>query len=409
MKPTSTSTPCFLTNSRTIVFTPRTYKEEIWERGTEPQSRSLNFVLHFSHLQWHVKVTFRGTLQSAQTAAFAKVTKRRNDLENLCLCIDFDFIQLLDDTVTELIVTRQHDGITAHSQRLRFTTALNAESEYAPVDYLWLYIQEDPFRVRFPVYNGGGDGTSTKDLSEIRKTQELSTGVHVIRVNGVENPYVYKEINRPLYVPRDSEVLEKELRNLERLRGTEGVVQLVAVVISDNPYQTAKTKNDDSRAVLQGILLEYHPNGTLQNALQDALQSPKPKDLPWHRWAFQVAGTLTRLHQIGITHMDLKPENIVLSEDLNAILIDLSGIGGTTRKWLSPDMKVLSNPLSQDIKLRMQNDFWALGKILSAMVDATCNEMEKQLLRRVSFQATTETLPCISLHDAISNLSQLRL
>lgn len=153
----------------------------------------------------------------------------------------------------------------------------------------------------------------------------------------------YNEINRPLYVPRDSEVLEKQLRNLERLRGTEGVVR------SDNPYQTAKTKKDDSRAVLQGILLEYHPNGTLQNALQDALQSPKPKDLPWHRWAFQVAGTLTRLHQIGVTHMDLKPENIVLSEDLNARLIDLGGIAGTTRRWLSPDMKILSDPLSQDI------------------------------------------------------------
>lgn len=326
--------------------------------------------MHFAHLECHVKVTFRGTLRSAQTAAFAKVTKRRNDLENLCLCIDFDSIQLLNDTVTELIVTRQHDGTTAHSQRLRFTTALNAESEYAPtVDYLWLYIQEDPFRVWFPVYNGGGDGTSTIDLSEIRKTQELSMGVHVIRVNSDENPYVYTEINRPLYVPRDSEVLEKELRNLERLRGTEGVVRLVAAVISDNPYQTAKNKKDDGRAVLQGILLEYHPNGTLQNALQDALQSPKPKDLPWHRWAFQVAGTLTRLHQIGVTHMDLKPENIVLSEDLNAILIDLSGIGGTTRRWLSPDMKILSDPLSQDMKSRMQNDIWALSEIISAMAD----------------------------------------
>src|SRR5947207_2391537 len=67
-------------------------------------------------------------------------------------------------------------------------------------------------------------------------------------------------------MPRDTEV-----RNLERMRGSEGVVRLIAAVVSDNPYRTAKAIEGDPPTSFQGILLECHPSGTLQNALE----SPK--------------------------------------------------------------------------------------------------------------------------------------
>ena len=146
--------------------------------------------------------------------------------------------------------------------------------------------------------------------------------------------------------------------------------------------------------------MEYHSNGTLQNVLQ----SPK-KGLPWHQWAIQITSALSRLHQFGITHMDMKPENIVLgSEYREAALVDLSGIGGTTRDWLSPEMKALSEPLSQDMDSRIQNDIWALGRILSVMADAACDETERQILNRVSRHASAEIPPRISLQDALSLL-----
>jgi serine/threonine protein kinase len=103
--------------------------------------------------------------------------------------------------------------------------------------------------------------------------------------------------------------------------------------------------------------------------------------------------------------MDLKPENIVLSKDLSAILIDPSGIGGTTRKWLSPEMRLLPEPLSQDFEARKQNDIWALGEIISAMADATCDEMERKVLRKISLLATAQVPPRIPLRDIISILS----
>ncbi len=232
-------------DSWTVHFTPKTYKEEVEKKGTEPKIRGLNLVLHSPDRKWHVKLTFQGRLQPAQNKTSAIVTKRRKDLENLFLCIDFDPTQLLDDTVTELLLTRQQQ---VHSQRLRLKTSLDTESEYAViVDHLWLCLREDPYRVRFPVYENGGSGIPARDLSEIKMIRELSNGVYLVRVDS--NEYAYKEVNRPLYVPRDSEVLALELRNLERMRGSKGVARLIAAVVSDNPYRTAKVSRDDTLPV----------------------------------------------------------------------------------------------------------------------------------------------------------------
>jgi len=110
--------------------------------------------------------------------------------------------------------------------------------------------------------------------------QELGLGVYKVQVGSDQKSYVYKEVDRPLYKLRDTEVLEKELQNLQLLRSTSSVVQLVAAVVSNNLYQTAETPKNETPTILQGILLEYHPNGTLQ----DVLDSPNPKtNFPWHQ------------------------------------------------------------------------------------------------------------------------------
>jgi hypothetical protein len=387
------------TYSQHINFTPRSYEDEKLEKGTEPYTRSLGLVYHFSHLKWNIKVTFEGKLR--QTGTFAHITKRHQDLENLCLCIDFDFLrpQLLRDTVTELTIICQQDKTIAQDLTLPLKTMPDNESEYAPIaNNLIFRIREDPRRVRFPVYNGGSVGTSS--LSEIEKIQELSTGVYKAHVRSGERLYVYKEIDRPMYEPRDSEVIEQELRNLTLLRGMEGFVQLISPVVSKNPYQSEETAGDDGQIVLRGILTEYHPNGTLRQALQISKEG-----LPWYRWAVQITGALCHLHELGITHMDLKPANIVLSENFDAILIDLSGIGGTTHEWLSPEMVLFSEPLSQDIESRKQNDVWALGKLILAIADVTCDETEKQMLMRISAHATAELSSRIPLGEAFRCLS----
>jgi hypothetical protein len=383
--------------SWSIYFSTKTYKEETEGKGSQPKKRGLNFVLDSLNRKWHIKLTFQGVLHTSPNNTFAKVTKRRKDLENLCLCIDYQSTKLLDDTVTELVLTREHNTFC---QKLRLKTPLDLDSEYAVIDDLWLRVQEDPYRVRYPVYNGYGSCVPAKDLSAIKKIREFGMGVHLVHVD--TNDYVYKEVDRPLYMPNDSKVLEMELRNLERMHRNKGVVQLVAVVVSHNPYQTAKAVGYGPPTSLQGILLEYHPNGMLK----DMLQSPKPTH-PWLRWALEITSSLEALHQVHIAHMDLKPENIVLSREMHAILIDISGSGGTTRKWLSPEMQSIPEPLSQDIEARKQNDIWALGQILSTMAYTTCDVLEQEVLGKISLLATAEFPPRIPLPIVTAFLSSI--
>jgi serine/threonine protein kinase len=369
-------------NNATIEFTPDSYIENVRKIGTEPQKRTLSFVSRLSCSKWHAKITFEGTLQSAQsTATFAKAQKRREDLESLCGHIDFGDIQLLDNTVTELVVTRVQNAAT---QRLRLKTALDATNEYEPIaSHLRFQVQEDPSRVRFPSFNNGGN-IRTIDLSEIRKKRRLSAGVHVVDVIGDMELYVYKEIDKPLYQPRHTKVLEQELLNLLRLRHAKTIVRLVFAVVSRYPYQTAEIYEENNSVFLRGILIEYHPNGTLQ----DALLSQKV-DLPWGRWALQLSIAVDELHQCAVAHMDLKPGNAVISKDNNVVLIDVSGIGAT-HEWLSPEMRDLEDPLSERIESRKQNDIWALGAILSKMANASRNDTEKQVLQNVAVGATIE-------------------
>jgi hypothetical protein len=92
--------------------------------------------------------------------------------------------------------------------------------------------------------------------------------------------YVYKEIERPLYAPDDTKMIELELQHLKLLRdgntddntgGAKHIVRLMAAVVSDNPYRTSTDRADtEQQTVVRGILLEYHPNGSLKEALLTA-------------------------------------------------------------------------------------------------------------------------------------------
>ncbi|EAS27457.2 serine/threonine protein kinase [Coccidioides immitis RS] len=396
-------------NDETFRIDIARYSEKKWSRGQEPRNRSLHAVASRAHSQWHISVSFEGSLYSDGVTR-ARVEKRRQDLEDLCRCLDFGRLRLLDDTVTQVFIRRENDATlpsheyniaVTHRRPLPLKRSLRSDSEYTPVfTRLWFCIREDPFHVRFPLYRSA-IGIPTIDLLEIRRTCELSPGVHKVHLEGdkLELLYVYKEVDSRLYIPRDSQVLDQELQNLQLFRGEGGIVQIIAAVISKNPYQTTPGTDSSNQTVLRGILLEYHPKGTLF----DALQGTSPK--PWVKWALQIAHGLACLHQSAVTHMDLKPSNVVISADGNAVLIDISGIGGTTREWLAPEMHDVTDPLSESLKARIQNDIWAFGQMLSAMAKNSCNSEEEKLLRRVAVGAMANPSSRSSLHDIISQLS----
>lgn len=460
---------------RSSSLIPRTYTEIIQyneDKDTQWIECSLRLVSKDSSSQWHVKVTFKGMLQSN-----SGWLQRKKDFENLCRSLDFGHCPLLNNTVTELTLSnllpephntfprivnnlrtilRKHIAITSPLRQNTYLTPCNtytrirhnmriilqeniaiasplpqnvhfkscntyprvinnmriilreniaialpllqgvqpeASNMYARLLYnLQITLREDPTRVRFPLYSD--QRVPTRDFTLLKKERELAAGVHLVCVDS--KLYVFKEIARPLYEPADTEVLLQELQNLQILRGVRGIVQLVAVVTSSNPYQTFETGQSGS-TVVRGLLLEHYPNGTLRDALLSSDLSQ-----PWKQWASQLASALQQMHNYGLTHMDVKPSNIVISANFETTLIDISG-RAYSQEWLSPELSHQDDPLSQDISLRVQNDTWAFGKIVSRMANAS--EFDNMLLQGIASNCTAPVSERMSLSNAITRLA----
>jgi len=370
-------------------FDDQHYHETTWTPGEEPRRRCLRVITRLCRSEWHFTIAFEGSLHEDGRVRVAKA-QRRQDLADLYACLDFDSLQLKNDTVTEILIKRAGDSTPpvyendlAYPNRALPLTALpNLNSEYAHCHAdLRFCVREDPRHVRYPALH---PQLSTKDISEITKIQQLSSGVYEAEVICCNERVVFKGIDRPLYEPRDSQVLYQELENLRQVQGAYGIVGLVAAVVSQNPYQTIKDAKTPT--VLRGILVDFHPNGTLENALKNA---SKYGAMIWHKWALQISQALHCLHQHGIRHMDLKPTNIVISAKFDAIIIDISGIGGTTREWLAPEMLDLLEPWSADGLSQVQNDIWALGQILMCMAQASFDKLENSPLLPIAKGMTT--------------------
>ncbi|CAM9339663.1 unnamed protein product [Lampetra planeri] len=73
-------------------------------------------------------------------------------------------------------------------------------------------------------------------------------------------------------------------------------------------------------SVQQGIVMEFMRRGSVQSLLKD-LSGPPPWPLVF-RLAHQVSLAMNFLHVRNLVHHDLKPSNVLLSDDLNAKLSD---------------------------------------------------------------------------------------
>lgn len=372
-------------------------------------SHSISLIARKGPTQWHVRVTFTGepcrTGQGAGQKPFWP--KRGRDFKALCCCIDFDPLPLPDDKFTELLISPE-PNLSAATQLLQLKELPSSCSDYASfrTASLWFLVQEYHEYIRYPPYSGIG---RTIHLRNIQRVEDIDSYEHVntARILGDDRQYVYKGVDRLIYYPQNTEVLEQELRNLVLLHGSKRIVQLVAAVISSSPYQT---RESEAPPVLRGILLQYHPNGTLH----DILQSPDPwmhSSSQWLQWALDISTALAHMHQMGVTHMDLKPKNVVISREWNAILIDVSGIGGTTDEFLLPELFETLDRCSESWELRVQSDIWALGKILASMAQAMdevdVGKEDNRLGMLDIAQEIERTRGCISLDTISGRLSNI--
>lgn len=198
------ATPLPPSCTSSISFPPKSYRREVPFDVPLPENLSHHctkqhstlFTFSSSSLKWHVRLTFSASLPASTTYKARVLATQR-----LVLRIRLEHIPLLRDTVTEIVVSSQHDADALLPLPLRClpTQADTEQLDDIALDGSWYYVREDELRVRFPSYNmlSVGDTTMrTVSLSALEKESTLAPGVSIVRLacDEREELYVYKEI-----------------------------------------------------------------------------------------------------------------------------------------------------------------------------------------------------------------------
>ncbi|OQD72066.1 hypothetical protein PENPOL_c001G05846 [Penicillium polonicum] len=272
---------------------------------------------------------------------------------------------------------------------------------------MYYTIAEDPKRVIYPILERQRC-LPTFEACCLQTIEVIAPTVSTVLFK--QQIFAYKTIDRPIYEPEDTEHILNEIDVLEQLRGLPSTAQLVGLVVSENPYKTCPST--DSPAVITGFLLEYYPGGSLEQVFEDEFQFDA---LPI-QWALQIGTALRSLHKGGRTHLDIKPSNIVLDANENAVLIDVSGTGGYVWEWLSPEMQILiqqnseTSPAHTPFEARVSTDCWAYGRLRSAIAEKSGTSgigNELQFIADGLTKAAPESR--ISLCDALAQLNENEL
>lgn len=368
----------------------------------EPNTRSQTVIYHYQNKKWWIKVTLKNSVYFYSCTSKPRHVKtkreRRVEFQTFVTLINFQLLvsDFLDDTVTEIIINeypKTDDGTYLPIQsKDGIHKSLIEEVPYR--------IQEDPFRVRYPLCH---DFPSFQHMhvNELIQEVEISNGVFRVLHQGSKTPYILKVVNCPLYYPRDTQVIEKELENLELFRGVEGIVQPAGVAVFSNPYASTQ---ESSEMVISGILMEYYNGGTFDWLLHEDCVT----DSSWERWALQIGNALDTMHRAGKTHMDLKPSNIVLDKNGNAVIIDISCFGGVTHEWQAPEILHEIAPLDLPFEVRESNDNWAYGMILKHIALKVEDDSSMRTLTVVADHLTQDVPARCTLSDAIFQLKPRR-
>ncbi|KAI2957999.1 hypothetical protein CBS147323_8823 [Aspergillus niger] len=362
--------------SRTALKSYSEQQDSAAGKQAEPISLSQTLIYYIEGNKWWIRVTLRGPTANLplNNTGEQPTTKRerREFFQSFVRRIDYKWLPLIPYTVTEIILG---DATAPGFEReLKLNDASGTSQN--PNTILKCKVREDPLSVAYPSCE---EYPSFRQINhkELTGITEITPGVFWVSHHGKR--YISKIVNRPLYRRHDTEVIRKELENLKYFAGVPNIVQAVGVTISPHPYKSFGW-DTGLPPVVTGILLEAYPGGTLQQVLSDR----RVTEYHWKQWPIQIGIALNRFHEARKTHMNLNPSNIVLDADGNAVLIDISGIGGVTPEWCAPE--VLGDILPRDLPFeqRQLNDVWAYGKLLSEIASQIRDDPYVETLRQVA-------------------------
>ncbi len=153
----------------------------------------------------------------------------------------------------------------------------------------------------------------------------------------------------------------KQLKNEDKTRQDDIIYEMQMVSKFNHPhivlYKHHFVQND-----LLYIVMEYCTLGSLRQLLRNE----KPASTLIWKWMSQLTETLQLVHEKGIVHHDIKPDNILFTEDRTIKITDfgIANTGGGTRPYMSPEALSWETHTEKDPRV----DVYALGVTLLEML-----------------------------------------
>ena len=202
-----------------------------------------------------------------------------------------------------------------------------------------------------------------------------------------------------------------EAQTLGRLQHV-GVVPVYSVQFDELTQLSVICMPFVSRATLLDVIEQVfsgkripHSSSCVENAVRNINQTSQRETKPrWSRFdsyvgavvdiASQLADALAYTHNKGVFHCDIKPTNVLLTDDGQAMLLDFNlsvleerrdvALGGTLPYMAPEQLRTLVDPeLASDFYVDAQLDLYSLGVTVFEMLSGefTCGQIDESLSR----------------------------
>ncbi|KAL4811468.1 kinase-like domain-containing protein [Aspergillus unguis] len=111
-----------------------------------------------------------------------------------------------------------------------------------------------------------------------------------------------------------------------------------------------KTSAFGGKCGVVGFLLPYFQGGSLRDILPARQRAATLSDSDKLRWCQQVASALAHLNDMNIFYSDLRPDNVLLDSEGNAVLCDFEQ-RGNWYEWCAPE--ILYRQYAENIRARL--------------------------------------------------------
>src|SRR5699024_4448772 len=122
---------------------------------------------------------------------------------------------------------------------------------------------------------------------------------------------------------------------------------------------------DDREEHVTGLLISYASRGALIDVIYDNHHS-----LPWptrEKWARQIVGGLSEIHEAGFVQGDFTLSNIVIDDNDDAKIIDINR-RGCPIGWEPPEATPLVDSNQRiSMYIGVKSDLYQLGMVLWAL------------------------------------------